>query len=253
MTDSRQENPLDQGPKPPFPAQEQAPPGLESEMDPRPDYGAETYRGTGKLREKAAVVTGGDSGIGRAVALAFAREGADVLVSYLSEHADAQETVRAVEEAGRKGMAVAGDIGDEAHCGAIVERAIENFGRLDVLVNNAAFQQAHDSITEIPSAAIEYVFRTNVLSYFWFCKAAIPHMRPGSAIVNTASVQAYEPSPSVLHYAHDARRDRDVHEGARAGADQERDPRQRSRPRARLDAADRDVVPAGRRRALRRG
>jgi NAD(P)-dependent dehydrogenase (short-subunit alcohol dehydrogenase family) len=195
------ENPLEQEPKPPFPAQEQQPPGLESAMDPVPDYGAETYRGFGRLQGRSALITGADSGIGRAVALAFAREGADVLVSYLDEHPDADETVRAVEAAGTRGVAVAGDIGDERHCGALVERALEAFDRLDVLVNNAAFQRTNESIVETPSEEIELAFRTNILSMFWLCKAAIPHMKPGATIINSTSVQAYTPSPHLLPYA----------------------------------------------------
>ena len=197
----KRHDPREAGPTPPFPEQEQQPPGLESEMRPRPDFGEETYVGTGRLAGRAAIVTGGDSGIGRAVALAFAREGADVLVSYLDEHPDAEETVRVVEEAGRKAIAVPGDIGDEAHCQSVVRRALEEFGHLEILVNNAAFQQTHASIEEIPSDEIEFVFRSNILSMFWLCKAALPHMKPGATIINSTSVQAYQPSPELLHYA----------------------------------------------------
>jgi hypothetical protein len=146
-------------------------------------------------------VTGADSGIGRAVALAFAREGADVLVSYLSEDEDAAETVTVVEDAGRKAVAVPGDIGDEEHCRALVARAAGELGGLDILVNNAATQGVYASITEIPSAEIERVFRTNILSFFWLSRAAIPHLGPGSSIINTTSIQAYEPSPTLIHYA----------------------------------------------------
>jgi NAD(P)-dependent dehydrogenase (short-subunit alcohol dehydrogenase family) len=153
------------------------------------------------LHGRVVAVTGASAGIGRAIALAFAREGADVLVSYLDEHPDAEETVRVVQESGRKGVAVAGDIGDPAHCKAIVERAVADFGRLDILVNNAAFQMEHDSITEIPPQEIEFVFRTNVLSQFYLCQAAIPYMKPGASIINTTSVQAFDPSPTLLHYA----------------------------------------------------
>ena len=195
------ENPVESQPQPPFPPQEQEPPGLESEMRPRPDFGEESYRGTGKLEGRAAIVTGGDSGIGRAVCLAFAREGADVLVSYLEEHSDAEDTVRVVEEAGRRGVAVPGDVGDRDHCRALVERAVSEFGRLDILVNNAAYQMSHDEFTEIPPDEVEFVFRTNILSHFWLCQAAVPHMKPGAAIINTASIQAYQPSPNLLHYA----------------------------------------------------
>jgi len=188
-------------PVPPFPQQDQGGSGTEAAMTPKADHGEETYRGSGRLTGRAALITGGDSGIGRAVALAFAREGADVLVSYLEEHEDAEETVRLVRDAGRRGVAVAGDIGDESHCRALVDRALAEFGRLDLLVNNAAYQTVVDSITEIPSDVIEYVFRTNILSQFWLCRAAIPHLKPGAAIINTASIQAYDPSPTLIHYA----------------------------------------------------
>jgi NAD(P)-dependent dehydrogenase (short-subunit alcohol dehydrogenase family) len=198
---TEQQNRLEQEPKPPFPAQQQQPPGLETEMRPRPDYGEQTYRGSGKLTGKAAVITGGDSGIGRAVALAFAREGADVLIAYLSEDADAQETVQVVEDAGRKGVAVGGDIQDRSHCQQIVQRAVQEFGRLDILVNNAAFQMEHKSITEIPPEEIERTFHTNIIAMFYLCQAAIPHLGPGSTIINTASIQAYQPSPGLIHYA----------------------------------------------------
>jgi NAD(P)-dependent dehydrogenase (short-subunit alcohol dehydrogenase family) len=194
-------DPRTQGPQPPYPAEPQQPPGVEAGMRPAADHGEESYRGCGRLQDRAAIVTGGDSGIGRAVALAFAREGADVLVSYLSEDEDAQETVRLVEEAGRRAVAMAGDIGEKAHCEAIVDRAVQELGRLDVLVNNAAFQTVHDSITEHPAEEIERIFRTNVLSMFWLCQAAVPHMEPGAAIVNTTSIQAYEPSPQLLPYS----------------------------------------------------
>ena len=194
-------DPRTQGPQPPYPAEPQQPPGVEAGMRPAADHGEESYRGCDRLRDRAAIVTGGDSGIGRAVALAFAREGADVLVSYLSEHEDAKETVRLVEDAGRRAVAVAGDIGDKSHCDAIVDRAVQELGRLDVLVNNAAFQTVHDSITEHPAEEVERIFRTNVLAMFWLCQAAVPHMEPGAAIVNTTSIQAYEPSPQLLPYA----------------------------------------------------
>src|ERR1041384_2569033 len=146
---SRTGDPKEAEPKPPFPKQQQAPAGLETEMEPKPDYGEESYRGSGKLEGKAAIITGGDSGIGRAVALAFAREGADVLIAYLDEHSDAQETVRIVEKEGRRCIAVASDIGDEAHCQQIVQRALQEFGQLDILVNNAAYQMSIQSIQEV--------------------------------------------------------------------------------------------------------
>jgi NAD(P)-dependent dehydrogenase (short-subunit alcohol dehydrogenase family) len=200
-TEERTRDPREAAPAPPFPEQEQAPPGFESEMEPAPDFGEHSYVGTRKLRDKAAIVTGGGSGIGRAVAVAFAREGADVLISYLEEDADASETIRVVEESGRKGVAVRGDLSDEAHCREIVGRALAEFGHLELLVNNAAYQMSRASITEIPAEELEFVFRTNILAMFHLCKAAIPHMPPGSAIINTASIQAYEPSPELLHYA----------------------------------------------------
>ncbi len=194
-------DPREQGPQPPYPQEPVEPPGTEAQMTPQADHGQSSYRGYDRLSDRAAIITGGDSGIGRAVAIAFAREGADVLVSYLNEDEDAQETVRLVEEAGRRGVAIAGDIGDEAHCQAIVARAVEEFGRLDILVNNAAFQTTHETITDHPSDEIEFIFRTNILSMFWLCKAAVPHMKPGSAIINTSSVQAYQPDPMLLPYS----------------------------------------------------
>jgi NAD(P)-dependent dehydrogenase (short-subunit alcohol dehydrogenase family) len=187
--------------KPPFPEQEQEQVGLESEMEPRPDYGEESYRGSGKLEGKAAIITGGDSGIGRAVALAFAREGADVLISYLDEHSDAEETVRIVEKEGKRCVAVPGDIGEEAHCQALVQRAIDEFGRLDILVNNAAYQDVIQSIEEVTEEMLHHTYRTNIFAMFYLCKAAIPHMQPGSTIVNTTSIQAYQPSPTLLPYS----------------------------------------------------
>ena len=200
-TDYTQQNPTQQGPQPPFPQQKQEPPGLESQMQPRPDYGEESYQGSGRLQGCGTIVTGADSGIGRAVALAFAREGADVLISYLSEDSDAQETARVVERAGRKAVLVRGDIGREEHCRQIVQRALQEFGRLDVLVNNAAFQMTHKSIDELSSEEFDYTFRTNVYAMFFLSKAALPHMKEGGSIINTASIQAYEPSPTLLAYA----------------------------------------------------
>ncbi len=195
------QDPTEQGPRPPFPEQQQPYPGLEREMQPRPDYGEHSYRGSGRLQGRAAVVTGGDSGIGRAVALAFAREGADVLISYLNEEPDAQETVRVIEDAGRRAVAVPGDIGDEAHCRRLVERAVDEFGHLDILVNNAAFQMTHQGIGEISSEEFDRTFRTNVYAMFHLCKAALPLLREGGAIINTTSIQAYQPGPQLLAYA----------------------------------------------------
>jgi NAD(P)-dependent dehydrogenase (short-subunit alcohol dehydrogenase family) len=195
------QNPLERGPKPPFPEQSQQPTGSDEQMRPRPDYGEQTYKGSGKLTGRAAVITGADSGIGRAVALAFAREGADVLFAYLEQDADAHETTRMTQSSGRKVLAMKGDVSDEAFCQRLIERAMQEFGRLDILVNNAAYQQTHQSITEMPSAEIERIFRTNVLALFWLCKAAVPHFQPGAAVINTASIEAYEPKPPLLHYA----------------------------------------------------
>lgn len=195
------QNPLERGPKPPFPQQSQQPTGSEASMRPQPDYGEQSYKGSGKLLGRAAVITGGDSGIGRAVALAFAREGADVLIAYLEHDEDAQETERVVRDAGRTAVSMRGDVGDEAFCQRVVERALKEFGRLDIVVNDAAYQQTHESITEFPSEEIERVFRTNVLALFWLCKAAAPHLKPGASIINTASIEAYQPKPVLLPYA----------------------------------------------------
>lgn len=196
-----EQNPLTREPKPPYPAQHQPPPGLESKMNPQPDYGEDSYKGSGKLQGKVALITGADSGIGRAVALAFAREGADILISYLTEESDAQETARVVKEAGRRAIAVGGDIGDEGHCQQLVQRALQEFGRLDILVNNAGFQMNHKGLADIPSEQIERVFRTNILAMFWLCKAALPHMGAGACVINTASIEAYQPKPAILDYA----------------------------------------------------
>jgi hypothetical protein len=201
MSQRETRNPQEQGAKPPFPKQPQQPPGLESQMEPQPDYGEQSYKGSGKLVGKAAIITGGDSGIGRAVALAFAREGADVLISYLDEHSDAEETLRVVKGAGRKGVAMPGDISQEALCRQIVERAVQEFGQIDILVNNAAYQMSHETFMDISSEEFDQTFKTNVYAMFYLCKAAVPHMREGGAIVNTTSIQAYQPSASLLHYA----------------------------------------------------
>ena len=188
-------------PKPPFPDQKQPMPGSSAGMQPPPDYGEDSYKGSGRLVEKKAIITGGDSGIGRAVALAFAREGADVLVSYYNEHEDATETRRLVESAGRKAVLMPGDIKDPAHCRAIVDKAVQEFGRIDILVNNAAHQASFTDIEEIPDEEWDVTFRTNIHAMFYLTKAAVPHMKPGSAIVNTTSVNADTPSPQLLAYA----------------------------------------------------
>jgi NAD(P)-dependent dehydrogenase (short-subunit alcohol dehydrogenase family) len=179
------------------------PPGTEAEMTPRADHGESSYRGSNGLAGRAAVITGGDSGIGRAVAIAFAREGADVLISYLNERedADARETARHVEAAGRRCVLVPGDIADAAHCRAVIDRAVREFGRVDVLVNNAAFQRTYQSLEEVPDEEWDYTFRTNIAAMFHLAKAAVPHMRPGSSIINTTSIQSDKPSPMLLAYA----------------------------------------------------
>ena len=197
-----QQNPVNRYPHPELPEQALEWPGLESEMDPRPDYGEETYQGSGRLTGKAAMITGGDSGIGRAVALAFAREGADVLISYLeAEESDAQEAVRVVEEAGKKAVLVPGDIRDESHCQEMVEQAMQEFGKIDVLVNNAAYQMVCNGIQEISSEQFDRTFKTNIYAMFYLCKAALPHMKPGASIINTCSKEAYHPKPSLMDYA----------------------------------------------------
>ena len=195
------QHPTHAEPEPPFPEQEQEPPGHEAEMRPLADHGEETYVGHGRLKDKVAIVTGGDSGIGRAVSLAFAREGADVLCSYLSEHEDAAETKRLVEDAGRRCLTIPGDLGGCRHAFALVERAIDELGGLDVLINNAGYQMAYESFLDIPPEEIDFVFRTNVVAMFHLCQAAVPRMQAGSTIVNTTSIQAAQPSPQLLHYA----------------------------------------------------
>ena len=195
------QDPQEQGPKPEYPQEQIAPPGTEAEMTPTADHGEETYVGNEQLLDRVAIITGGDSGIGRAVAIAFAREGADVVISYLNEDQDAEETARLVRDAGRRALTVGGDISDEAHCQALVQRTVQEFGRVDILVNNAAFQRTYESIQEISSEEWDYTFRTNIYAMFWLCKAALPHMQPGGAIINTTSIQSYQPSPMLLAYA----------------------------------------------------
>jgi hypothetical protein len=170
-------------------------------MEPRPDHGEASYKGSGRLADKKAIITGADSGIGRAVALAFAREGADVLISYLNEDEDANETRLLVEAAGRKAVLVPGDIQHPAHCRAIIDKAIAEFGRIDILVNNAAHQATFTDLEEIPDEEWDLTFRVNIHAMFYLTKAAVPHMREGSAIINTTSVNADTPSPQLLAYA----------------------------------------------------
>ncbi|MFD1912749.1 SDR family oxidoreductase [Halodurantibacterium flavum] len=192
---------LPQTPEPPFDEQKQPMPGTTARMDPVPDHGEQSYKGSGKLAGMKAIITGGDSGIGRAVAIAYAREGADILISYLSETEDAEETARWVREAGQKAVLVSGDIQDPAHCRAIVDRAVADLGGVDILVNNAAHQATFDDITEIPDEEWEVTFRTNIHAMFYLTKAAVPHMKPGSSIINTSSINADKPNPGLLAYA----------------------------------------------------
>ncbi|KAA3436675.1 SDR family oxidoreductase [Rufibacter hautae] len=198
---TQQQDPQEKFDKPPFSESTQSEPGEESEMDIKPDHGEESYKGSGKLTGRKAIITGGDSGIGKAAAIAFAREGADVLISYLNEEEDARDTAKWIEQAGRKAVLVPGDITDEAHCKAIVQRAVDEFGQIDILVNNAAFQMARESMQDISSEEFDKTFKTNVYAMFYLCKAAEPHMKPGATIINTTSVNAYKPSPMLLPYA----------------------------------------------------
>jgi NAD(P)-dependent dehydrogenase (short-subunit alcohol dehydrogenase family) len=191
----------DRFPKPPFEPQQQSVPGASAAMKPEPDYGEHDYKGSGRLQDKKALITGADSGIGRAVALAFAREGADVLVSYLSEHRDAEETRRLVEGAGRRCVLAAGDVSDPGHCRELVRKAADAFGRIDVLVNNAAHQMTFPSIEDISDEEWNRTLATNISSMFYMTKAAVPHMKEGGAIINTASVNADKPNPTLLAYA----------------------------------------------------
>lgn len=178
-------------------------PGLTEDMAVRPDHGEESYRGSGRLEGKRAVITGGDSGIGRAVAIAFAREGADVLLAYLPEEdEDGQETVRWIRDAGRRAVTVPGDLRDEAACTRVVETAVSELGGLDILVNNAAYQMALEGgLADLTTEQLERTYRTNVFAMFWLCRAALPHLGPGSTIINTASIQAFQPSPHLIDYA----------------------------------------------------
>jgi NAD(P)-dependent dehydrogenase (short-subunit alcohol dehydrogenase family) len=188
-------------PKPPFPKQKQPMPGLTRKMEPVPDHGERSYKGSGRLVGKKAIITGGDSGIGRAVALAFAREGADLLISYLNEHEDAEDTKRLVEQAGRKAVLVPGDIQRAAHCRAIVDKAVNALGSIDILVNNAAHQASFKDIEDLTEEEWELTFRVNIHAMFHLTKAAVPHMKPGSAIINTASINSDMPNPTLLAYA----------------------------------------------------
>ncbi|WNM32345.1 SDR family oxidoreductase [Streptomyces sp. Li-HN-5-11] len=203
MSDDRPQDPTTRQPRPEFPQQDQEHPGWTGPMDPPPDHGEESYRGSGLLTGRVSLLTGGDSGIGRAVAIAFAREGADVVFTHLpEEEKEARETARLVEEAGRTAVPVACDIREEHECQALVDRTVAEFGRIDVLVNNAAYQMAQpDGIGAITTEQFDRVVRTNLYGMFWLCRMSLPHMRAGSSIINTTSVQAYKPSPHLLDYA----------------------------------------------------
>jgi NAD(P)-dependent dehydrogenase (short-subunit alcohol dehydrogenase family) len=196
------QDPRKQYPQPPFEPQHQSQPGLEKEMNPKPDCGESSYQGAGKLKGRKALITGADSGIGRAVAIAFAREGADVAISYLpSEEPDAKEVIQLIEKSGVKALALPGDLEDESFCTSMVETAEKELGGLDIVVNNAGTMSSHPDLLEVTTADFDKVFKTNVYALFWIAKAAIPLLKPGSSIVNTASVQAFKPSPGIVDYA----------------------------------------------------
>jgi len=196
------QDPRHQYPEPPFPRQPQSVPGLAAKMIPQPDHGEESYTGHGKLADRKALITGGDSGIGRAVAIAYAREGADVAISYLpNEETDAQEVIALIEQAGRKAIALPGDITDENFCRKLVADAVEALGGLDILVNNAGAQVTQPSIGDVSSEQFDHVLKTNLYALFWITKEAATHLKPGAAMINTASIQSYEPSPTLLDYA----------------------------------------------------
>jgi NAD(P)-dependent dehydrogenase (short-subunit alcohol dehydrogenase family) len=199
---SVKQNPVNQYPSPPFPQQPQEPPGLAGKMNPRPDHGETSYQGSGRLAGRKALVTGGDSGIGRAAAIAFAREGADVAINYLPvEEPDAREVVQLIQAAGRKAVAIPGDIRDEKFCNRLVSDAARELGGLDILVNNAGKQKAVESIADLTTEQFDSTFKTNVYAMFWITKAVLPLMSPGASIINTTSVQAYDPSENLLDYA----------------------------------------------------
>ncbi len=198
----KMQDPRHQYPEPPFSRQPQSAPGLAKAMEPQPDHGEHSYTGCGKLTDRKALITGGDSGIGRAAAIAFAREGADVAICYLpSEETDAQEVIALIEQAGRKAIALPGDITDESFCRKLVADAVEALGGLDILVNNAGAQTSQPSLSDISSEQFDHVLKTNLYALFWITQAAEPHLKPGAAIINTASIQSYEPSPTLIDYA----------------------------------------------------
>ncbi|TWI52372.1 hypothetical protein IQ22_03515 [Pseudomonas duriflava] len=188
-------------PTPPFPEQPQEPPAVQSKMNPIPDCGEQSYKGSGRLAGKVALITGGDSGIGRAVAIAYAREGADVAISYLNEHEDAEDTARYVKEAGRKVLLIPGDISQRQHCLDLVQKTVDEFGRIDVLVNNAAFQMTHETLEDIPDEEWVHTFDTNITAMFRITQAAVKHMGKGGSIINTTSVNSDMPKATLLPYA----------------------------------------------------
>src|SRR6201986_2276380 len=195
-------NPRDKYPKPPFKKQSQPWPGLASKMNPPPDHGEESYKGSGRLKGRKALITGGDSGMGRAAAIAFAREGADVAINYFpSEEPDAQQVIALIKAEGRTGLAIPGDLRDERFCKELVERAVKGLGGLDILVSNAGRQQSRESILDISSEDFDATMKTNIYAPFWIIKAALPHLKPGSCIIGTTSEQAYDPSPELYDYA----------------------------------------------------
>lgn len=196
------EDPTTKYPRPPFKGQFQPWPGLAGKMDPRPDHGEKSYKGSGRLKGRKALITGGDSGMGRAAAIAYAREGADVAINYLpAEEEDAREVIQLIKAAGRKAVAIPGDLRDEAFCSRLVSEAVKSLGGLDIVVNNAARQQAHDSILDISSEEFDWTMKTNIYAPFWIIKAALPHLKPGASIIGTSSQQAYDPTEDLYDYA----------------------------------------------------
>ena len=224
-------------PKPPYPSQKQPMPGSTAKMDPRPDHGETSYKGSGRLKGLKAVITGGDSGIGRAVAIAYAREGADVLISYLSEIDDAKEVKALIEKEGRKAVLISGDIQDPDHCRAVIQKAVDELGGIDILVNNAAHQATFKDIGDISDEEWELTFKVNIHAMFYLTKAAVPHMKPGSAIVNTASVNSDMPNPILLAYATTKGAIQNFTGGLGADAGAERHQGKRGRTGPDLDAA----------------
>ena len=239
MSDDRitPQDPRSQYPKPPFKEQPQPSPGLGQKMDPVPDCGETSYQGSGKLKGRKALITGGDSGIGRAVAIAIAREGADVAIGYLpAEEADAKQVIALIEKAGQKAVAIPGDITNESFCSTLVEIAVKQLGGLDILVNNAANQTNEPDILDVTTDAFDKTLKTNLYALFWIIKAAIPHLKPGSAIVNSASVQAYHPSTGITDYAMTKAGIVDFHQGFGQAAPGKRHPHQCRRSRPVLDS-----------------